>query len=235
VRFRVALVALAAALVWGAYSYFHGGLMFALAGSTGSATESVERLRVYLAGWGPWAPAIYVAAVVVEVMVAPIPGTLLYAPAGALFGGGLGGTLSLAGNVIGATLACLLASVFGERLTRRLEAGALAAYRERVIARGAWIVFLLRVNPLTSSDLVSYAAGLAGVPTWKVAAGTLAGMAPLCYAQAYLADRLFRILPGSLWIIAGFGVAYAVAVIWVLTRARRPTGGDGPVGKGLHP
>lgn len=199
--------------------------MFALAGSTASATESVERLRVYLARWGPLAPAIYVAAVVVEVMVAPIPGTLLYAPAGALFGGGLGGTLSLAGNVIGATLACLLASVFGERLTRRLEAGALAAYRERVVARGAWIVFLLRVNPLTSSDLVSYAAGLAGVPTWKVAAGTLAGMAPLCYAQAYLADRLFRILPGSLWIIAGFGVAYAAAVIWVLTRARRPAGG----------
>jgi uncharacterized membrane protein YdjX (TVP38/TMEM64 family) len=77
------------------------------------------------------------------------------------------------------------------------------------------------VNPFTSSDLVSYAAGLAGVPTWKVAAGTLAGMAPLCYAQAYLADRLFRILPGSLWIIALFGTAYAVIVIWVLVRAGR--------------
>ena len=208
--------------------------MFALAGSPGSASESVERLRVYLAGWGPLAPAIYVAAVVVEVMVAPIPGTLLYAPAGALFGGGLGGTLSLAGNVIGATMACLLASVFGERLTRRLEAGALAVYRERVVARGAWIVFLLRVNPFTSSDLVSYAAGLAGVPAWKVAAGTLAGMAPLCYAQAYLADRLFRILPGSLWIIAGFGLAYAVAVIWMLTRAgRRQAGHDGRFRKDL--
>ena len=233
-RFRVALVALAGALVWAVYSYLHGGLMLALAGSPESASESVERLRVYLAEWGPLAPAIYVAAVVVEVMVAPIPGTLLYAPAGALFGGGLGGTLSLAGNVIGATLACLLASVFGERLTRRLEAGALAAYRQRVVARGAWIVFLLRVNPLTSSDLVSYAAGLAGVPAWKVAAGTFAGMAPLCYAQAYLADRLFRVLPGSLWIIAGLGVAYAGAVIWVLTRVRRrPDDADGQIRKDL--
>ena len=135
---------------------------------------------------------------------------------------------------IGATLACLLASVFGERLTRRLEAGALAAYRQRVVARGAWIVFLLRVNPLTSSDLVSYAAGLAGVPAWKVAAGTFAGMAPLCYAQAYLADRLFRVLPGSLWIIAGLGVAYAGAVIWVLTRVRRrPDDADGQIRKDL--
>jgi hypothetical protein len=60
------------------------------------------------------------------------------------------------------------------------------------------------------------------MPAWKVAAGTFAGMAPLCYAQAYLADRLFRVLPGSLWIIAGLGIAYAAAVVWVLTRARRP-------------
>ncbi len=220
-RLGVALLALAAALAWACASYWQGGLMFALLGASGSAGESIERLRTYLAEWGALAPAIYVVAVVVEVMVAPIPGTLLYAPAGALFGGALGGTLSLAGNVIGATLACLLGGVFGERLTGRLESGALASYRERVVARGAWIVFLLRVNPLTSSDLVSYAAGLAGMPAWKVTIGTLAGMAPLCYAQAYLADRLFRILPGSLWIIAGLGLAYAVAVVWLLTRAGR--------------
>ena len=218
---RLGLVGLGGALVWGVYSYSSGGLIFALAGSSGSAGESVDRLRQYLDAWGPLAPAIYVVAVVIEVMIAPIPGTLLYAPAGALFGGGLGGTLSLAGNVLGATLACLVARFFGERLTVRLDAGALAVYRRRVAARGGWIVFLLRVNPFTSSDLVSYAAGLAGVPTWKVAAGTLAGMAPLCYAQAYLADRLFRILPGSLWIIALFGTAYAVIVIWVLVRAGR--------------
>ena len=51
-----------------------------------------------------------------------------------------------------------------------------------------------------------------------------AGMAPLCYAQAYFADRLFRILPGSLWIVATLGLAYAAAVIWVLIRLgrRRP-------------
>ena len=48
------------------------------------------------------------------------------------------------------------------------------------------VVLLLRANPLTSSDLVSYAAGVAGVPPWKVAAGTLIGLAPLCYLQAVL-------------------------------------------------
>jgi uncharacterized membrane protein YdjX (TVP38/TMEM64 family) len=197
--------------------------MAALVRSHGSPGQSIAALRQYLAAWGPVAPAIYVAAVVVEVMIAPIPGTLLYAPGGALFGGGLGGTLSLTGNVIGATLACLVANVAGQRLAARLDAGGLAPLRRRLVARGGWLVFLLRVNPLTSSDLVSYAAGLAGMPAWKVAAGTLAGMAPLCSAQASLADRLFTMLPGSLWIVAGLGAAYVVVVIWVVLRAgRRP-------------
>jgi uncharacterized membrane protein YdjX (TVP38/TMEM64 family) len=218
----VAAAGLAAAAVWAIYSYLTGGLVPALLTSGGPANGSVERLREHLAAWGPLAPLVYVAAVVVEVMLAPIPGTLLYAPAGALFGGGLGGTLSLAGNVIGATLAALVARSFGERLTARLDAGALAGYRRRLAPRGGWIVFLLRLNPLTSSDLVSYAAGLAGVPVWQVAAGTLAGMAPLCYAQAYFADCLFRILPHSLWIVAGLGLAYATAVVWVVIRIGRP-------------
>jgi uncharacterized membrane protein YdjX (TVP38/TMEM64 family) len=222
VKTRLAVAGLIALVAATVYSYATGGLVFALAGSTGSAAESVDRLRRYLEGWGPLAPAVYVVAVVVEVMLAPIPGTLLYAPAGALFGGGLGGTLSLAGNVLGAALACLVARVFGEGLGMRLDEGRLASYRRRVAARGGWIVFLLRVNPLTSSDLVSYAAGLAGAPVWKVAVGTLAGMAPLCYAQAYLAEQLFLVLPDSIWIIVVLGASYAAVVIWLLIRTVKP-------------
>ena len=52
----------------------------------------------------------------VEVVVAPIPGTMLYAPGGVIFGGFLGGLLSLAGNVIGAGIACRLMRAFlGDR------------------------------------------------------------------------------------------------------------------------
>ena len=68
---------------------------------------------------------------------------------------------------------------------------------ERIRRRGLLVVMLLRLNPLTSSDLVSYAAGLVGVPVWRVALGTLVGMAPLCYAQAHASEWLFRLLPGA--------------------------------------
>jgi uncharacterized membrane protein YdjX (TVP38/TMEM64 family) len=208
------------ALAW--WSYTSGGFVFTLAQTTRDGNQSLGILRQYLASWGAFGPIAYVLLVIVEVLVAPLPGTLLYAPGGAIFGGFLGGSLSLTGNVIGAGLACAIARFWGEPLTRSLDSARLTSVRDVLAARGLWLILLLRLNPLTSSDLVSYAAGLVGVPVWKVVAGTLVGMAPLCYAQAYLADRLFQILPGSVSAVVALGLAYAAAVVWILLR--RPAG-----------
>jgi len=151
--------------------------------------------------------------------VAPIPGTLLYAPAGALFGGFLGGTLSLIGNTLGAAIACGVGSALGEgALARRIEGTKLAAYRTAIQQRGLWVVLLLRINPLTSSDLVSYMAGAVGVPIWRVALGTFIGMAPLCYAQSYLAEQIFEILPGAVYVLVAAGIIYVLALVIWLTR-----------------
>src|SRR5580765_3852720 len=93
----VAFLVLAA--VWATWSYAGGGFVRALFASAGDSAQSLDALRGLLARWGRLAPLIYTLAVVVEVLIAPIPGTLLYAPAGALFGAFVGGTLSLVGNV----------------------------------------------------------------------------------------------------------------------------------------
>jgi uncharacterized membrane protein YdjX (TVP38/TMEM64 family) len=207
-------------LALASWSYRGQGLVFALVEATRGSGQSLEILREYLARWGAFAPVAYLLLVVVEVLVAPLPGTLLYAPGGALFGGFVGGSLSLAGNVIGAWLACLIARFWGEPVRRALDSPRFAAMLNTLADRALWLILLLRMNPLTSSDLVSYAAGLVGVPVWKVVVGTLVGMAPLCYAQAYVADRLFSVMPGSLWIVVAMGVAYAAAIIWLLVGFR---------------
>jgi uncharacterized membrane protein YdjX (TVP38/TMEM64 family) len=200
-------VSIAALMLWAVWSYSTGGIVHVLVSSSGSRGDALADVRAVLQEWGSLAPLVYTLAVVVEVIVAPIPGTLLYAPAGAVFGGLLGGTLSLIGNVFGAAICCVLGGAVGEHaLAKRLDAGRLGRYRELLRQRGLWVVLLLRLNPFTSSDLVSYAAGMAGVPAWKVAAGTLVGMAPLCYAQAYFAERLFDLLPGPLAVLIVAGL-----------------------------
>ena len=214
IRHASAVIAFVLVIAAGVWSYLSGGTVRLLMDGV-----TLEALRAALDRWGRLAPVVYVAAVVIEVLVAPIPGTLLYAPAGALFGGLLGGTLSLIGNTLGAAIACGVGSALGEgALARRMEGTKLAGYRTAIQERGIWVVLLLRINPLTSSDLVSYMAGAVGVPIWRVALGTFIGMAPLCYAQSYLAEQIFDALPGAVYVLAGAGILYVLALIIWLTR-----------------
>jgi len=224
IRHVYALLAFGLAMGIALWSYVTGGTMRVLvdgAGSFGDSSQTLEALRTALNRWGRLAPAVYVAAVVIEVLVAPIPGTLLYAPAGALFGGFMGGILSLIGNTLGAAIACGVGSALGEgAVARRIKGTKLAAYRDAIRQRGLWVVLLLRINPLTSSDLVSYTAGAVGVPIWRVALGTFIGMAPLCFAQSYLAEQIFEILPGAVYVLVGAGIIYVLALVIWLTRGK---------------
>jgi uncharacterized membrane protein YdjX (TVP38/TMEM64 family) len=205
-------------VTWAAWSWMSGGVMAIVTRSALDGEQALEQLRQLILGAGAWAPVVYVLAVVVEVMIAPIPGALLYAPGGAIFGGFVGGTLSLIGNVAGASLATWLAATIGSRAIGAGDWPRLHRIAARVRERGILVVLLLRINPLTSSDLVSYAAGLAGVPVWRVAVGTALGMAPLCYAQAYASAWLFRVLPGSGLILLALAAAYVAAVVWIVFR-----------------
>jgi len=217
------LIAVIAAL--GVWSYEPGGLIAALIDTPEAGSSRIDALRAYVLGWGALAPVVYLVAVTLEVIVAPVPGAILYAPGGAIFGGFIGGTLSLIGNTAGSAIAAWLGATFGaDWVATRAKDGTMARLRDRLQHRGGWLVFVLRINPFTSSDLVSYAAGVAGVPIRHVALGSLFGLAPQCYAQAYLAARIFELVPGP-WLIA---IVAAAAIIAAAFAIRRRGGRAGP-------
>jgi uncharacterized membrane protein YdjX (TVP38/TMEM64 family) len=224
VSWFVAILA-AALAAWALWSYSSGGIIAILWAPDRSAADKVAVIQEYFRSFGVLAPLAYVGIVTIEVVVAPIPGLMLYAPGGVVFGGFLGGLLSLLGNTLGAGIACQLIRVLGgKRFTTWLEQGRLKMYQARLSRSGMWLILLLRVNPLTSSDLVSYAAGLAGIPVWKVMFGTLLGMAPLCWAQAYLADGILRAIPQLLYPLLILCGIYGVVAVWVILRLRSPRG-----------
>lgn len=184
-----------------------------------SAGEKVGRLRAFFESFGAAAPLAYVLFVTVEVVVAPLPGAMLYAPGGLIFGGFWGGLLALLGNVMGAGIACQVMRWLGRPFAQRfLENERIHEYEQRLSRSGIWVVLLLRINPFTSSDLVSYAAGLTSAPVWKVMLGTLLGMAPLCWGQAYFSEHLFQQFPSLLYPLLLAGAIYVCCVILVLRR-----------------
>lgn len=178
------------------------------------ATEKIQRLRQFFAEFGLLAPVVYFVFVVAEVIVAPIPGLMLYAPGGVIFGGLLGGTLSLAGNVVGAGIACSISRSFGDAwLVRCFSAAKVAATQTRLERFGGRLIFFLRLNPITSSDLVSYAAGLTRIPVTTVMLATGLGMAPLCFAQAYFAESMLQAFPKLIYLLTALCIVYFLFVI----------------------
>lgn len=214
----LALLAALAIAGGSGYSFATGGLVASILDTSVPATMKLAALREFFHGWGPWAPLAYVLFVTAEVLIAPLPGLILYAPGGVIFGGFLGGLYSLLGNLIGAAIACQLARMLGaSRLGDKMRA-AVSGIQPALEKRGLWIVFFLRINPFTSSDLVSYAAGLAAIPTWKVLVGTGFGMAPLCWLQSYLAEGVLRAFPALVYPLVALCILYGLAVVWILRK-----------------
>ena len=207
-------------LVFAVWSFVNDGILGMLLRSGLSAAERIELIREYFLSWGAAAPIVYVIVVIIEVIVAPIPGIMLYAPGGVIFGGFYGGLLSLVGNVLGAGIAAAFMQSFEEWASARFLKGEKVG---RIISKlqdsGVWVILALRINPLTTSDLVSYAAGLAGIPIWKVMLGTGIGMAPLCLAQSYLAEGLFQAAPWLLYPLIGVALIYVVVALILIRRA----------------
>jgi uncharacterized membrane protein YdjX (TVP38/TMEM64 family) len=94
----------------------------------------------------------------------------------------------------------------------------MAKLQEQLNRRGFWMILLLRLNPLTSTDLLSYAAGLTRIPTWHVMFATGLGMAPLCFAQSWLSDGIFNQWPGRIWPLMIAGLLYLAAAAVILSR-----------------
>ena len=210
------LLVLSASLLW---SWTSRGIVYELFGGTGTAADRVERLKQYFESFGSAGPLVYVLFVIVEVVIAPIPGLMLYAPGGIVFGPLYGGSLSLVGNIIGAGIACSVTRTLGNSwLSRFFAADKLERIQSEIESRGSLLIFLLRLNPLTSSDIVSYAAWFTRMPVWKVMLATGCGMAPLCFAQAWLAENLITAFPGLIYPLVLACLAYVVAVIVVVRK-----------------
>ncbi len=203
------------------YSYFSGGIFSIIFKGNTPTNEKLTLIRDYFHTLGKLAPIVYALIVTVEVIVAPIPGALLYIPGGIIFGGLIGGSASLIGNVLGAGISFQIMKVLGRpSLESHLNMESLKKYDSLINKRGIWIILLLRLNPFTSSDLVSYAAGLSRMPVWKVMLGTFLGIAPLCYIQSYFAEGIFDAFPFLIYPLILVCMLYAIFVFWIVMKAR---------------
>lgn len=177
-----------------------------------------DAIREYLHGYGGWAPVVSVLLMSAQVVLAPIPASVVQLSNGVVFGVLGGAALNLIGQMIGATVAFFISRTLGrsvaERFVGRIDA-------EGVVGRwldhwGARALFVIRVIPGMPSDFTSYLLGLTHMPARTYLTVSLLGYIPQSLAYAWLGDAA---TDWFWWIVlAGFGISSVIALVVWLTR-----------------
>ena len=135
-------------------------------------------LESFLQRSGAGAPILFSLLMITGILVSPIPTSPLTLVSPRLFGlwGGL--ALTLVSATLGATLAFLIARKLGERFFVRFP-----QYQRfrHLLPRDAtaFAIFLLRLPPSPTFDLVSYLAGLTEISIGQFVVATFLGMVPV--------------------------------------------------------
>lgn len=146
----------------------------------------LTNIRDAVASTGPAAPLVYV---VVSAVLGSlfVPGPLLAAGSGLLFGPVLGTFVTLGATVGTATIAGLAGRRAGRESTRALLGADRADRIDALIARGGlWAVVGQKFVPGISDAAASYAFGAFGVPLWQMMIGALIGSAPRAFVYTAL-------------------------------------------------
>jgi uncharacterized membrane protein YdjX (TVP38/TMEM64 family) len=157
---------------------------------------------------GPAAPLIYVVASAVLGAIF-VPGPILAAGSGVLFGPLLGTFVTL-GATVGTAM---VASLAGRRAGRQSARALLGAQRAdgidaQIERRGLWVVVGQRFVPGISDALASYVFGAFGVPLWQMAIGSFIGSAPRAFVYTALGASIADL---------SAPLAYSAIAVWCVT------------------
>ncbi|MFQ5684811.1 MAG: TVP38/TMEM64 family protein [Candidatus Binatia bacterium] len=145
--------------------------------------ESIVRL-------GLWGPIAVIGLMAVAIVLSPIPSAPIALAAGAAFGHTFGTIYVLIGAEIGALVAFVIARLVGYEVVQkwfgdRLALGLRGSQNALMV-----VVFVTRLIPFISFDVVSYAAGLTPLTTWRFAVATLVGITPASFLLAHFGGEM---------------------------------------------
>lgn len=173
-----------------------------------SDVVDVDDIRRVVTAAGPAAPLAYV---VLSALLGAVfvPGPILAAGSGVLFGPALGTFVTLGSTVGTATVASLAGRRAGRDSARALLGPERSDALDRQIQRGGlWAVVGQRFVPGLSDALASYAFGAFGVPLWQMVIGAFIGSVPRAFVYTALGASI-----GDL----SAPLAYTAIAVWCVT------------------
>ena len=169
---------------------------------------------------GPAAPFVFIL-VSALLTVLFVPGPILAASSGLLFGVALGTPVAIVSATLGAVLAFSISRWWGHDAVEHLAGPRLKAIRDWIGERGFRSVFYARLTPGAPYSLVNYASGLAPVRLRDFALATAIGCSPRAFAYTALGGSLDNLDSPEAMVALGVLVLMALVGIVPLVQERR--------------
>lgn len=145
-----------------------------------------EGLKEALQKLGSLGIIIYISLIALAVVMSPIPGAPLTVAAGAVWGTLFAGIYSVIGGFLGGLIAYFIGKTLGQSTVYALTGKVIYFSKNRGEFYLGWLIFVTRLLPFLSFDLISYGAGITGLslPIYSIA--TLLGMIPSTFFLTYM-------------------------------------------------
>lgn len=129
---------------------------------------------------------VYMILLALSVVISPIPGAPLAVVAGAMWGTMLATIYSVIGGFLGGLIAYYIGRTLGRSAVYALTGKVIYFTKNRGEVYLGWLIFITRLLPVLSFDLISYAAGITGLSLPIYATATLLGMIPSTFFLTYM-------------------------------------------------
>ncbi len=169
------------------------------------------RLVEYIQSFGVMAPVVFVGIMALAVVVSPIPSLPLDLAAGVAFGPLLGTVYAVIGAEIGALVSFLIGRTLGQEVIARILKSDVLFCEKCSDHHLFGFVFVSRLLPVFSFDLVSYGAGLTSMSLKAFALATLLGMIPPTFALVYFGSSTLSVD----WLLILLGVVLVTLFIFL--------------------
>ena len=184
-----------------------------------------DRISTWVMAAGIWGPIVIVGLMTTAIVATPIPSAPIALAAGAAYGHTLGTVYIVVGAELGALAAFGLARFLGRDVLRRwfgdkVDTGWLGSQNALTFT-----VFVSRLLPFVSFDIVSYAAGLSRLHFWRFGLATLAGIIPASFVLAHFGNEAVSgDTSRAAWAAIGLGALTLTPLVIIGVRDRQRRG-----------
>jgi uncharacterized membrane protein YdjX (TVP38/TMEM64 family) len=147
-------------------------------------------LKNWIQQLGILGPLAIIGLMTLAIVMSPIPSAPIALVSGAVYGHSFGTVYVALGAELGAIVAFFTARLLGADTLKRWLGGRYDKYMLGSQTTLMGIVFVSRLLPFISFDMVSYAAGITSLSFWRFAIATLAGIIPSSYLLAHFGSEL---------------------------------------------